>query len=134
MRKKILQSDAPRFNLVRKFKVFLFGLRYAILFDFNVTYKVVLSTIVLTVCLHYHQRTDFLLVLTATGLFLMGEMFNTTTESLCDFIEPNQNEKIGIIKDMAAAAAGIGTLVWAAVVLVEVGRVIKSIVVFGIPF
>ena len=50
-------------------------------------------------------------------------MFNTTIEALCDFLEPAENRKIGIIKDIAAAAAGISILVWCVVLAVEVVRV-----------
>lgn len=124
MRKRVLFPEAPKFSIVRKLKIIFFGLRYAVLYDFNVTYKMLLSAVVLSVCLYYHQRTDFLLVLVASGLFLMGEMVNTCIEALCDFVEPNKNEKIGMIKDVAAAAAGIGTMVWIAVVLVEIARVL----------
>ncbi len=123
MRNKFLGTGSPGFHPLRKLRVCLTGLRYAVLFDFSVTYKVVLSTVVLAVCLYYHQRVDFLLVFAATGLMLMGEMFNTAVEALCDFVEAKENEKIGIIKDIAAAAAGIGILVWAVVVVAEVYRI-----------
>lgn len=123
MRNKFLGTGSPGFHPLRKLRVCLTGLRYAVLYDFSVTYKVVLSAVVLAVCLYYHQRVDFLLVFAATGLMLMGEMFNTAVEALCDFVEAEENEKIGIIKDIAAAAAGIGILVWAVVVVAEVYRI-----------
>lgn len=123
MRNKFLGTGSPGFHPLRKLRVCLTGLRYAVLYDFSVTYKVVLSAVVLAVCLYYHQRVDFLLVFAATGLMLMGEMFNTAVEALCDFVEAKENEKIGIIKDIAAAAAGIGILVWAVVVVAEVYRI-----------
>ncbi|GMV91313.1 MAG: hypothetical protein AMXMBFR82_10910 [Candidatus Hydrogenedentota bacterium] len=123
MRNKFLGTGSPGFHPLRKLRVCLTGLRYAVLYDFSVTYKVVLSAAVLAVCLYYHQRVDFLLVFAATGLMLMGEMFNTAVEALCDFVEAKENEKIGIIKDIAAAAAGIGILVWAVVVVAEVYRI-----------
>ncbi len=123
MRNKFLGTGSPGFHPLRKLRVCLTGLRYAVLYDFSVTYKVVLSAVILAVCLFYHQRVDFLLVFAATGLMLMGEMFNTAVEALCDFVEAKENEKIGIIKDIAAAAAGIGILVWAVVVVTEVYRI-----------
>lgn len=63
------------------------------------------------------------MVFIITGFMLAAEMFNTTIEALCDFLEPNENQKIGIIKDIAAAAAGISIVVWIVVLLVEVNRV-----------
>jgi len=49
-------------------------------------------------------------------------MFNTTIEALCDFLEPAENQKMGIIKDIGAAAAGISILVWCVALAVEVLR------------
>jgi diacylglycerol kinase (ATP) len=50
-------------------------------------------------------------------------VFNATVEALCDFLEAVENRKIGIIKDIAAAAAGISILAWCVVLAVEVVRV-----------
>ena len=50
-------------------------------------------------------------------------MFNTTVEALCDFLEPVENRKIGIIKDIAAAAAGISILFWCVVLAVVIMRI-----------
>lgn len=122
MRNKFLGTGEPGYHPMRKLKVCLSGLRYAVLYDFSVAYKVVLSLIILAICLYFRQRIDFLLVLAATGFMLMAEMFNTAIETLCDFVEERQNPKIAVIKDIAAAAAGLGILVWFIVVLVEIIR------------
>jgi len=66
---------------------------------------------------------DFGLILVATGVMLVAEIFNTAIESICDFVESKYNPKIGIIKDMSAAAAGISIFVWCLVVLIESFRV-----------
>ena len=67
------------------------------------------------------------MVLVATGLMMISEMFNTTIEALCDFLEPRENEKIGIIKDIAAAAAGISILVWSIVLFLEAIQVWQNL-------
>lgn len=61
----------------------------------------------------------------ATGFMLASEMFNTTVEALCDFMEPHKNEKIAIIKDISAAAAGISILVWCVVIGLEAVQVLR---------
>ncbi len=119
MRNKFLGTGEAGFSPLRKIKVALRGLRYAVLFDLAVAYKLVLSLSLLAICFYYRQWLDLTLILVATGMMLVAEMFNTTVEALCDFVEEQHNEKIGIIKDIAAAAAGISILVWFAVVLVE---------------
>jgi diacylglycerol kinase (ATP) len=95
------------------------GAYYAVIFDFAVAYKIVLSFFILAACFYYRQWLDFNLVLVSTALMLVSEMFNTTIEALCDFIESNENEKIGIVKDISASAAGISILVWFVVVIIE---------------
>ena len=88
-------------------------------FDFAVTYKLVLSLLLLIVFFYYRQWLDFGLILVATGVMLVSEIFNTAIEAICDFVESKYNPKIGIIKDMSAAAAGISIFVWFLVVLIE---------------
>ncbi|CAK8718750.1 Diacylglycerol kinase [Candidatus Electrothrix aarhusensis] len=61
----------------------------------------------------------------ATGFMLASEMFNTTVEALCDFMEPQKNEKIAIIKDISAAAAGISILVWWVIIGLEAIHVLQ---------
>ena len=124
MRNKFLGTGEAGYRPWRKVKVCLSGLRYAVLYDFSVAYKVVLSLVILAICLYFRQHIDFLLVLAATGLMLMAEMFNTAIETLCDFVEERQNPKIAVIKDIAAAAAGLGILVWFTVVVVEIIRAV----------
>jgi diacylglycerol kinase len=125
MRNKFLGTGHQGFNPIRKIRVAMRGAHYAVIFDFAVAYKIVLSLFILAVCLYYRQWLDFSLVLVSTALMLVAEMFNTTIEALCDFIEPNENEKIGIVKDISASAAGISILVWFVVVIIESTRVFE---------
>ena len=98
MRNKFLGTGQQGFRPIRKMRVALSGLRYAVLYDFAVSYKLVLSILVLMACFYYRQWLDFSMVLIVTGFMLVSEMFNTTIEALCDFVEPAHNEKIGITK------------------------------------
>ncbi len=125
MRNKFLGTGHQGFNPIRKIRVAMRGAHYAVIFDFAVAYKIVLSLFILAVCLYYRQWLDFSLVLVSTALMLVAEMFNTTIEALCDFIEPNENEKIGIVKDISASAVGISILVWFVVVIIESTRVFQ---------
>jgi diacylglycerol kinase (ATP) len=67
---------------------------------------------------------DFELILLATGLVLMAELFNSAIEAVCDFLETRENEKIRAIKDIAAAAVGISIVVWLTVVIADVVRLV----------
>lgn len=128
MRNKFLGTGHQGFAPIRKIRVALRGARYAIIFDFAVAYKIVISLLILAGCFYYRQWIDFGVVLVATGLMVVAEMFNTTIEALCDFVEANENEKIGIIKDISASAAGISILVWFVVVIIEAMRLLRILI------
>ncbi len=50
------------------------------------------------------SNTEWLVVLLCIGSVLSMEIINTAIEALCDKISPEHNEKIGIVKDLAAGA------------------------------
>jgi len=119
MRNKFLNTGQSGFHPLRKVKVCLSGFRYAVVYDFSVAYKCVLSAPILAACFYYREWIDFFLVFAATGLMLIAEMFNTAIEALCDFVETAHNDKIRIIKDISAAATGIAILIWVWVIAAE---------------
>lgn len=124
MRNKFLGTGQAGYHPLRKLRTVFSGLRYAVVHDFSVAYKLVLSVGVLAATFMLREWLDFLLILVVTGLVLIAEIFNSAVEALCDFVETRHNEKIAIIKDMAAAAVGIAILLWAVVLAVEVGRLL----------
>lgn len=124
MRNKFLGTGQAGYHPLRKLRTVFSGLRYAVVYDFSVAYKLVLSVGVLAATFMLREWLDFLLILVVTGLVLIAEIFNSAVEALCDFVETRHNEKIAIIKDMAAAAVGIAILLWAVVLAVEVGRLL----------
>lgn len=119
MRNKFLGQGEYGYHPIRKIKVCLSGLRYAIRYDFSVAYKIYLSLFMLLVCFFFRHWLDFFLIMAATSLVIIAEMFNSAIEALCDFIETNENEKIKIIKDISAAATGISVLLWVVVLGIE---------------
>ena len=119
MRNKFLGQGEEGYHPIRKIQVCLSGLRYAIRYDFSVAYKVYLSLVMLLACFFFRQWIDSLLIMAATGLVLIAEMFNSAIEALCDFIETHENEKIKVIKDISAAATGISVLLWVVVLGIE---------------
>jgi len=122
MRNKFLGTGEPGYRPLRKLAVILSGLRYAVLHDFSVLYKVVISLLVMALVLWLRDWVDAALILLATGMVVAAELFNTAIEALCDFIETRHNEKIRIIKDVAAAATGLVILAWWIVLALELAR------------
>ena len=122
MKNKFLGTGEQGYNPIRKVQNVISGLRYAVLTDFSVGYKLILSLVVLIATFVLRGKVDLLLILIATGLVLITEIVNSAIEALCDFVEERHNEKIKIIKDIAAAAVGISIVVWVVVCAVEVGE------------
>ena len=119
MRNKFLGTGDPGYRPLRKLRTIFSGLRYAVFYDLSVTYKLALSVVVLVAAFVLRGRLDFLMIFLATAFMLVAEIFNSAIEALCDFVETRHNEKIKIIKDIAAAAVGIAILTWLIVLGVE---------------
>lgn len=122
MKNKHLNTGTQGFKPLRKIKVALKGVYLAVLTDFSVAYKIVLSVFLMAGFFYFRQWLDFSLVLIATALVIVSEMFNTAIEALCDFVEPKQNQKIGLIKDVSAGAVGVSIFVWFIIIVIEVYR------------
>jgi diacylglycerol kinase (ATP) len=122
MRHKFLDIGGTGYHPLRKIRTVWSGLRYAVRYDFSVTYKLVLSSLVLVGAFVFRESLDFLLILVATGMVLFAEMMNSAVEALCDFVEEGHNEKIGVIKDIAAAAVGVSIVVWCVVLGFEIAQ------------
>ena len=120
MKNKFLETGEKGYHPLRKISVVLSGLRFAVLTDFSVMYKIVLSVIILIPALILNGPLDASMILLATGVMLSAEIFNTAIEAICDFMKTDYDEKIGIIKDVAAAATGITILIWLLVLIIEI--------------
>lgn len=127
MRHKFLGTGEAGYHPLRKIRTVFSGLRYAVLYDLSVTYKLILSVVVLMLAFAARSWVDFLLILVVTGFVLVAEIFNSAIEALCDFVETRHNEKIKIIKDIAAAGVGIAILVWLIVLGVELSRLLDIV-------
>ena len=122
MRHKFLGTGDPGYHPLRKLRTVFSGLRYAVVYDFSVAHKLVLSALVLAAAFALRAWVDLLLILVVTALVLVAEILNSAIEALCDFVETRHNEKIKVIKDIAAAAVGISIFVWFVVLIVEASR------------
>jgi len=125
MHNKFLGTGDHGYHPLRKIKVVFSGLKYAVIYDLSVTYKLVVSALVLIVFFFFRQWVDFLLLAAATALMLQAELFNSAIEATCDFLTTKESEKIKVIKDISAAAAGIAILLWGLVLGVETFRVVR---------
>lgn len=122
MRHKFLGTGETGYHPLRKLRTVFSGLRYAVVYDYSVAYKLVLSALVLAAAFALQAWVDLLLILVVTALVLVAEILNSAIEALCDFVESRHDERIKVIKDIAAAGVGISIFVWLVVLTVEIGR------------
>ncbi len=122
MKNKFLNTGISGYSPIRKITVALKGIYLAVILDFSVAYKIILSAVLLVGFFYYRQWLDFGLVLLATGLVIISEFFNTAIEALCDFVESSNNTKIALIKDVSAGAVGISIFIWFLVISIEIFR------------
>lgn len=133
MKNKFLETGEHGYHPLRKFKIILSGLRFAVMYDFSVLYKIIVSVLVLIPVFIFSEWIDASMIILSTGVMLMAELFNTAIEAVCDFMETRYNGKILIIKDIAAAAAGVAIFVWITVLVIESIKVIPHVrpIIFG---
>ena len=127
MRHKFLGTGEPGYHPLRKLRTIGSGLRYAVIYDLSVAWKLVFSLCVLVVALFARAWVDSLLIVVVTALVLVSEIMNSAIEALCDFVETRHNEKIGIIKDIAAAGVGIAMFAWLLVLGFEVEEMLRAL-------
>lgn len=127
MRHKFLGTGEPGYHPLRKLRTIFRGLRYAVVYDFSVTWKLVLSIAVLVAALSARDWVDALLIIVVTALVLVAEIMNSAIEALCDLVETRHNEKIGIIKDIAAAGVGIAMFAWLLVLGFEIEEMLRAL-------
>ncbi len=128
MKNKFLGTGEAGYHPVRKFLVIMNGLKFTLVHDLSVTYKVVLSLVTMGTSYYFKQWIDLMAIVIVTGMMIVAELFNSSIEAICDFLVTEENEKIGIIKDISAAATGVAILVWLLVMVYEYYALIGKMV------
>jgi diacylglycerol kinase (ATP) len=126
MRNKILGTGEKGYHPMRKLRVIVSGLRYAFA-DISVLYKTILSLVMLIPVILYNGWIDASVVLLATGAMIAAEMFNTAIEAVCDYMQSDYDEKIGMIKDVAAAATAVVIGAWLLVMGIELYELLQKL-------
>lgn len=57
------------------------------------------------------STTEWLIQTLMISIILVAESLNTAIEKLCDFVQPDYDQKIKTIKDISAGAVGIAALI-----------------------
>jgi len=126
LRNKFLGTGEAGYHPLRKLRTIFSGLRYAVIYDFSVAWKLVFSLLVLVAAMFLRESVDVVLIMVVTAMVLFAEIMNSAIEALCDFVESQHNEKIGIIKDISAAGVGIVMLTWLLVLGFELEEMLRG--------
>lgn len=88
------------------------GLRHALTQEHNFRVHLVATAVVIGAGIFLDIRTrDWVVLFLAIGLVLISELFNTAIEMIADFISPGFHPTIGKIKDIAAGAVLVATII-----------------------
>lgn len=116
--------DQQKFSIrarIRSFKYAWNGLKTLFIFEHNARIHALAALLVLILSWVLKiSALEWLAVVGAIALVFIAELVNSSIEKLADVISPGTNHKIGLVKDMAAAAVLVAA--------------IFAIIVFGIVF
>jgi diacylglycerol kinase len=105
-----MSDSAKRF--IKSFSNAARGLSYLFKSQLNARIELAIAGIVVVTGLFFGiSASEWIIVLLCIALVLGLEGVNTAIEILADKVEPNQNTEIGLIKDVAAGAVLIASLV-----------------------
>ena len=124
------------FSLKKRLKSFAFafnGLKSLINKEHNARiHVIVLICVIFFGVLFKIEVTEWIAVTIVSGLVILAELFNTAIERLADIVEPEWNDKIGLVKDYCAGAVLISSIIALAVGgLIFIPRVIDMIKAFS---
>ncbi|MFT7162453.1 MAG: diacylglycerol kinase [Bacteroidia bacterium] len=90
---------------IRSYRYALRGLSFVFRTENNMIYHSIAAFISVVCGLIFQiSNSEWIAIFLACGLVFMAEIFNTALEKLLDFISPEHNTQVGLIKDISAAA------------------------------
>lgn len=129
-------QGVSRYSIFKSFRYAGSGLYWAFVTEPNVRIQLSIGILFFGLNVYYGQ-----LILAIANLIFMAmtcsfEIINTIVENICDYIEKGYKPEIKIIKDMAAGAVLVVSLVWLLVIIfgiVKIGLILSGVkILFGI--
>ncbi|MFI3206000.1 MAG: diacylglycerol kinase family protein [Clostridia bacterium] len=109
-------KNASEYRLNRKFsqsfKDAIKGIWLCIRSERNMRIHTVCAVYVLFFARFFElSRAEFAILIVVIGIMISAEMFNTSIEKLCDFSCSKRDRRIGSVKDIAAGAVFVSSLI-----------------------
>lgn len=106
------RDNKPRISLLKSFQVAFRGIFVLFRTERNFRIHTAIAILALAACqILGAEKGEWLIVLLLIGTVMGLEALNSCIERICDLISPQYNEKIKIIKDVAAGAVLVAAIV-----------------------
>ena len=94
-------------------------------------FKIHVGAFILVVLLGFYfriEKWEWATVLLCSLLVFICEIINTAIEQLCNYIQPENDERIGLIKDIAASAVFVSAIIVSVIgIILFLPHIIKEI-------
>jgi diacylglycerol kinase len=127
-----------RYNIFKSFQYAGSGLYWAFINEPNIRIQITIGLFFFGLNVYFNQLNLALANLIFMAMTCSFEISNTVVENICDYMEKSYRPEIKIIKDMAAGAVFVVSLVWLVIILfslVKIGLILAGFnSLFGIVF
>lgn len=97
---------------IRSFKYAFSGIAKVFLSERNFRFHSMAAILVVSLGFIFNiTLIEWLFTITAIGMVIVAETFNSAIEKLVDLVSPEKNEKAGWVKDVAAGATLLATII-----------------------
>lgn len=108
-------NKTERFSFRKRLKSFSFafnGIRKLIINEHNARIHFCALGFVIGFGIFFQlELNEWIAITIVSGLVILSELFNTAIERFADFVEPEWNAKIGLIKDYCAGAVLLSAII-----------------------
>jgi diacylglycerol kinase len=108
-----------KYNALSSLKYAVSGIQLGFKRELNLVLQLTIGIIMVGLSIYTQFWLFAILQALATGFVISIELMNTAFETLCDVVEPNKNEQIKIVKDIAAGAVLSASLGWLFLIVAE---------------
>jgi diacylglycerol kinase len=108
------KSQQQKFSTRKRFHSFQFafkGIRHALATEHNFRIHIASALLVIIAGFYFQiEKSDWTFLAFAIGFVFVAELFNSAIELLADVVSPGENETIGKLKDICAAAVLVAAI------------------------
>ena len=114
------QPIKKRYHPIRNHLYAIRGFYDALIIERNLSIQLGLGVISIILSLLLQSYLMAFLNFIMAIIVMSAEMFNTVIERLCDIIQPEKDERIRVIKDVAAAAVLTLAVGWGTLIIIQI--------------